>query len=104
MHAIRGRGRVPHAAGDRRGVGRAVTRDGALFGDPYLNIIVDEAQARGVTVEVVDRDFGVMRMSHGTRVVLTRGSLTELASAVAATLCDHKLLTGRVLEAAGLRV
>jgi GNAT-family acetyltransferase (TIGR03103 family) len=74
------------------------------FDDPYLAIIVDAAHARGVTVEVIDREYGFLRLWYQERAVCIRGSLSELTSAVAMSRCDNKHVTRRVLAAAGLRV
>jgi GNAT-family acetyltransferase (TIGR03103 family) len=70
----------------------------------YARIIADEALRRGVTVEVVDAEAGLMRLSHGGRAVQTRESLSELTNAVALSRCDDKRLTRRLLADAGLRI
>jgi GNAT-family acetyltransferase (TIGR03103 family) len=72
--------------------------------DPYLAIIAEEACARGITVEVIDQEYGFLRLTYQGRAMLTRGSLSELTSAVAMSRCDNKDVTHRVLAAAGLRV
>ncbi|MFP5224785.1 MAG: N-acetylglutaminylglutamine synthetase [Actinomycetota bacterium] len=72
--------------------------------NPYARIIADEARRRGITVEVVDAEGGIMRLSLGGRTVMTRESLSEMTSAVAMSMCDDKRVTRRVLEAAGLRI
>jgi GNAT-family acetyltransferase (TIGR03103 family) len=72
--------------------------------NPYARIIADEALRRGVTVEVVDAEAGLMKLSHGGRTVTTRESLSELTNAVAMTRCDDKRLTRRLLTDAGLVV
>jgi GNAT-family acetyltransferase (TIGR03103 family) len=71
--------------------------------DPYLAIIVEAAHARGIAVEVVDREYGFLRLRYQRRVMLIRGSLPQLTSAVAMSRCDNKHVTRRVLAAAGLR-
>jgi len=70
----------------------------------YARIVADEALRRGVTVEVVDAEAGLIRLSHGGRIVHARESLSELTSAVALSRCDDKRLTRRLLADAGLRV
>jgi len=72
--------------------------------NPYARIIADEAIRRGIQVEVLDPDWGELRLTHGGRKVVTRESLSELTSAVAMSRCDDKRVTRRILEGAGLRV
>jgi GNAT-family acetyltransferase (TIGR03103 family) len=72
--------------------------------NPYARIIADEARRRGISVRVLDADWGELELSHGGRTIVTRESLSELTSAVAASRCDDKRVTRRILSAAGLRV
>ncbi|HZE65656.1 MAG TPA: GNAT family N-acetyltransferase, partial [Sporichthyaceae bacterium] len=72
--------------------------------NPYARIIADEAIRRGIQVEVLDPEWGELRLTHGGRKVLTRESLSELTSAVAMSRCDDKRVTRRILEDAGLPV
>ncbi|RJK97200.1 N-acetylglutaminylglutamine synthetase [Vallicoccus soli] len=72
--------------------------------NPYARIIADEARRRGIRVDVIDAEWGEMRLTHGGRSVVTRESLSELTSAVAMSRCDDKRITRRTLERAGLRV
>ncbi|MEX2290698.1 MAG: N-acetylglutaminylglutamine synthetase [Mycobacteriales bacterium] len=72
--------------------------------NPYARIIADEARRRGIGVEVLDAEWGELRLSHGGRSIVTRESLSELTSAVAMSRCDDKRITRRILEAAGLAV
>lgn len=72
--------------------------------NPYARIIADEARRRGIGVEILDAEWGELRLTHGGRSIVTRESLSELTSAVAVSRCDDKRMTRRVLEAAGLRV
>jgi GNAT-family acetyltransferase (TIGR03103 family) len=72
--------------------------------NPYARLIADEALRRGVKVEVVDAEAGLMKLSHGGRTVHTRESLSELTTAVALSRCDDKRLTRRLLADAGLQV
>ena len=72
--------------------------------NPYARIIADEARRRGITVDVLDAEWGELRLSHGGRSIVTRESLSELTSAVAMSRCDDKRITRRILESAGLSV
>ncbi|MCO5103872.1 N-acetylglutaminylglutamine synthetase [Simplicispira suum] len=72
--------------------------------NPYARIIVDEAQRRGILVELVDAENGYFKLSHGGRSVVCRESLTELTSAVAMSRCADKRVTVRLLAGAGLKV
>jgi GNAT-family acetyltransferase (TIGR03103 family) len=76
-------------------------RDGL---NPYARIIVDEAQRRGIRVEVIDAEHGYFRLTHGGRGVTCRESLSELTSAVAMSRCADKRVTARLLQHAGLAV
>lgn len=76
-------------------------RDGL---NPYARIIVDEAQRRGIRVEVIDAEHGYFRLTHGGRGVTCRESLSELTSAVAMSRCADKRVTARLLACAGLAV
>lgn len=70
----------------------------------HTRVIVDEARARGVAVEVVDPKLGELCLRFGGRTVTTLESLSELTTAVAFRRCDDKLLTRRVLHDAGLPI
>ncbi len=72
--------------------------------NPYARIIADEARRRGIDVEVRDAEWGELRLTRGSRSIVTRESLSELTSAVAMSRCDDKRITRRVLQAAGLAV
>ncbi len=72
--------------------------------NPYATIIAEEARRRGILVEVLDPEWGEMRLVHGGRKIVTRESLSELTTAVAMSRCDDKRVTRRVFERAGLRV
>ncbi len=82
----------------------AATEDGLAALNPYARIIADEALRRGISVETVDAESGLMRLTHGGRTVTTRESLSELTNAVALSKCDDKRLTRRLLADAGLNV
>lgn len=70
--------------------------------NPYARLIVNEAQRRGIGVEVTDAAGGFFRLTYGGRSVHCRESLSELTSAVAMSICDDKRVTRRVVEAAGV--
>ena len=70
--------------------------------NPYAKIIVDEARARGISVEILDADEGYFRLSRGGKSVDCRESLCELTSAVAMSRCQDKLVTHRWLARANL--
>ena len=72
--------------------------------NPYARIVADEARRRGIAVEVRDAEWGELRLTRGSRSIVTRESLSELTSAVAMSRCDDKRITRRVLTGAGLRV
>jgi GNAT-family acetyltransferase (TIGR03103 family) len=72
--------------------------------NPYARIIADEALRRGIRIQVTDAESGEMRLSLGSRSVLTRESLSEFTSAVAMSRCDDKRVTRRIMERAGVRV
>ena len=72
--------------------------------NPYARIIADEARRRGIAVDVLDPEWGEMRLSYGGRHVVTRESLSELTSAVAMSRCDDKRVTRRILARAGITV
>ncbi len=72
--------------------------------NPYARIIADKALRRGVEVEVLDAEWGELRLSFGGRSIVTRESLSELTSAIAMSRCDDKRVTRRILGDAGLRL
>jgi GNAT-family acetyltransferase (TIGR03103 family) len=72
--------------------------------NPYARIIADEARRRGIAVEVLDPEWGELRLVHGGRRVVTRESLSELTTAVAMSRCDDKRVTRRILAKAGITV
>jgi GNAT-family acetyltransferase (TIGR03103 family) len=55
-------------------------------------------------VEVLDAEWGELRLSHAGRSIVTRESLSELTSAVAMSRCDDKRVTRRILEQVGIAV
>ncbi len=72
--------------------------------NPYARIIADEARRRGIGVDVLDAEWGELRLSHAGRSIVTRESLSELTTAVAMSRCDDKRVTRRILARAGLCV
>jgi len=71
--------------------------------NPYARIIVDEARARGISVEVLDEQEGYFRLARGGTSFVCRESLSELTNAVAMSRCQDKYVTHRLLSKAGLR-
>ena len=84
------------------GLYTAMGEEGEL--NPYAKIIADEAHRRGIAVNVVDAESGLMKLTYGGRTIATRESLSDLTTAVAMTRCADKRLTRRLLEGAGLSV
>jgi len=70
----------------------------------YARIIADQARRRGITVEVLDAEWGELRLSHAGRSMVTRESLSELTTAIAMSRCDDKRATRRIFQHAGLSV
>jgi len=92
------------APGDGRAGAEGAPPEGYDDLNAYSRIIVDEALARGVAVEVTDPVLGELVLTFGGRSVRTFESLSELTSAVAFRRCDHKGRTRAVLAGAGLAV
>lgn len=72
--------------------------------NPYARIIVDEALARGVRVDVVDPAGGYFNLTHAGRRIRCRESLTDLTSAVVMSRCADKALCARLLKPHDVRV
>lgn len=72
--------------------------------NPYARIIVDEANRRGIEVQVDDATAGLFTLIHGGRRIRCRESLSDLTTAVSMTLCQDKQLTHRCLARAGLNL
>jgi GNAT-family acetyltransferase (TIGR03103 family) len=70
--------------------------------NPYARIIGDEARRRGINVDVLDAEWGELRLSLAGRSIVTRESLSELTTAVAMSRCDDKRITRRIFQEAGL--
>ena len=71
--------------------------------NPYARLIADEAQNRGIIVDVIDAAYGLFNLSLGSRSITCRESLSEMTSAVAMTKCDDKRLTRNLVARAGIR-
>lgn len=72
--------------------------------NPYARIVADEARRRGIDVEVLDAEWGELRLAHAGRSIVTRESLSELTTAIAMSRCDDKRVTRRIAEQAGISV
>jgi GNAT-family acetyltransferase (TIGR03103 family) len=72
--------------------------------NPYARIIADEARRRGIGVEVLDAEWGELRLMHAGRSIVTRESLSEMTTAVAMSRCDDKRVTRRIAEQAGIAI
>ncbi len=71
--------------------------------NPYAKVIVDEARARGIHVEILDAEEGFFKLHRGGKSITCRESLSELTSAVAMSRCQDKFVTHRWLQKAGLQ-
>jgi len=72
--------------------------------DPSSRLVILEARARGIEVELLTPDAEFYRLSYGGRSHLCRESLSPLTSAVAVACCDDKRITSRLLARAGISV
>lgn len=72
--------------------------------NPYARIIADEARRRGIDVEVLDAEWGELRLAHAGRSIVTRESLSEMTTAIAMSRCDDKRVTRRIAAQAGISV
>ena len=70
--------------------------------NPYARLIADEAKRRGIVADVIDAEYGLMKLSMGSRSVTCRESLSEMTTAVAMTQCDDKRLTRKLVKKAGI--
>jgi GNAT-family acetyltransferase (TIGR03103 family) len=66
-------------------------------------LIIEEARARGIEVEVLAARAEYFRLRLGQRSITCRESLSELTTAVALSRCDDKRVTASILQRAGLR-
>jgi GNAT-family acetyltransferase (TIGR03103 family) len=72
--------------------------------DPSSRLVIDEARARGIEVEILAPRAEYYRLQYAGRSVTVRESLSELTSAVALSRCDDKRITSGILRKAGLSV
>ncbi len=72
--------------------------------NPYARIIVDEARARGISVEILDAEEGYFRLSRGGKSIACRESLSDLTTSVAMSRCQDKYVTHRWLARAGIKM
>ena len=72
--------------------------------EPTSKLIIEEAQRRGIAVEILAPRAEYFRLRHSGRMLLCRESLSELATGVAGSSCDDQHFTGRMLHAVGLPV
>lgn len=70
--------------------------------DPTSKLIIEEAQKRGIAVEILAPRAEYFRLRRGSRVLTCRESLSELTNGVAVSRCDDKRMTNRLLANAGL--
>ncbi|MDB4988224.1 MAG: GNAT-family acetyltransferase [Myxococcaceae bacterium] len=71
--------------------------------DPSSRLILDEAERRGIGIEVLAPRAEYFRLTRGSRSIVCRESLSELTHAVALSRCDDKRTTSRLLREAGVR-
>ena len=71
--------------------------------NPYARLIVDEARNRGIMVNVLDSEYGLFKLSLGSRSITCRESLSEMTTAVAMTKCDDKRLTRKLVTRVGIK-
>lgn len=72
--------------------------------EPTSKLIIEEAQRRGIAVEILAPRAEYFRLRHSGRMLLCRESLSELATGVAVSRCDDQRITWRTMHAAGLCV
>jgi GNAT-family acetyltransferase (TIGR03103 family) len=72
--------------------------------NPYAGIIVNEAQRRGIAVDVIDAEHSFFALSLGGRTIRCRESLSDLTTGVAFSICDDKAVTREFLMDVGLSV
>lgn len=70
----------------------------------YARILIEEAQRRGITAEVIDHAFNFYYLTYQGETVKCWESLTEKTDAFALTICQNKQLTQKYLHQAGLNV
>ncbi|MBF0200878.1 MAG: N-acetylglutaminylglutamine synthetase [Desulfamplus sp.] len=72
--------------------------------NPYARLIVDEARKRGISIDILNAEFGLFRLTLGCKSITCRESLSEMTTAIAMTKCDNKRLTSSILKKAGINV
>lgn len=72
--------------------------------NPYADIIIREAQRRGINVTVQDKQKAYFKLSWGGRSINCRESLTDMTSAVAMSRCMDKSVTLSWLKKNKIRV
>lgn len=72
--------------------------------NPYAAIITNEAHRRGIEVTVLDAEHSYFSLTLGEHSIVCQESLCELATAIAMSRCDHKVVTLKLLDQAGLHV
>jgi D-alanine-D-alanine ligase-like ATP-grasp enzyme len=70
----------------------------------YAQILIDEAQKRGIDIEILDEHANLFALRYKGQTVMCRESLTEKTSAIAMAICADKSLTHRWLRRAGIAV
>ncbi len=72
--------------------------------NPYARLIVDEARKRGIIIDIIDAEYGLFKLSLGSRSVTCRESLSEMTTAIAMAKCDDKRLTRKLVADSGIHV
>ncbi|MBF0234702.1 MAG: N-acetylglutaminylglutamine synthetase [Desulfamplus sp.] len=70
--------------------------------NPYARIIVDEARKRGISIDILDEETALFKLTLGCKSITCRESLSEMTTAVAMTKCDNKRLTHDIVKKAGI--
>lgn len=70
----------------------------------YNKIIINEAQRRGIGVDVIDAEQELVKYTFGGREVVCWESLSELTSAISLLQCQNKALTHSILKKANIAV
>lgn len=99
--------RVPVFAIKRKNAINQQLFSGPLEGqklNPYSRIIVDEAQRRGIKVDIVDEPLQIFQLSLGGVVHTCRESLTDMTSSIAFIISDNKRLSSNILARNGFSV
>ena len=70
----------------------------------YSRIIINEAQRRGIGVDVIDAEQELVKYTFGGREVVCWESLSELTSSISLLKCQNKALTHSILKKANIAV